>query len=252
MFHKILLHFIKFLKRIIKGKDYRESSNTFLDYLRSKGIKIGQGTYIQNTYNIQIDITRPELLEIGANVFLHNGCKILTHDYASWCFIHKYHEFFPSHAAVRIGNNVWLGENVTILKGVSIGDNVIIGIGSVVTKSIPANSVAVGIPAKVICSLDDYYQRRSKEYTKEAIEYAKAIIQSGREPVIEDFYDDYPAFVDQSNYLKYNYPYHRVFTSNYDFEKWLAQHKATFNGFDEFIEYVKQENANSISNSTHI
>ena len=51
---------------------------------------------------------------------------------------------------ITIGNNVWIGGSVTILPGVSIGDNVTIGAGSVVTKDIPSNSVAVGNPCKVI------------------------------------------------------------------------------------------------------
>ncbi len=51
---------------------------------------------------------------------------------------------------VTVGNNVWIGGNVTILPGVTIGDNCTIGAGSVVTHSIPANSIAVGNPAKVI------------------------------------------------------------------------------------------------------
>ena len=51
---------------------------------------------------------------------------------------------------VTIGNNVWIGGSVTILPGVTIGDNVTIGAGSVVTKDIPSNSVAVGNPCKVI------------------------------------------------------------------------------------------------------
>ena len=51
---------------------------------------------------------------------------------------------------IVIGNNVWIGANVTILKGVTINDGVIIGAGSVVTKSIPKNTIAVGNPAKVI------------------------------------------------------------------------------------------------------
>jgi acetyltransferase-like isoleucine patch superfamily enzyme len=51
---------------------------------------------------------------------------------------------------VKIGKNVWIGTNCTILPGVTIGDNTVIGAGSVVVKSIPADSVAVGNPAKVI------------------------------------------------------------------------------------------------------
>lgn len=56
---------------------------------------------------------------------------------------------------VSIGKNVWLGENVCVLKGVSIGDGCIIGANSVVTKSIPAQSIAVGAPARVIKRFDE-------------------------------------------------------------------------------------------------
>ena len=59
-----------------------------------------------------------------------------------------------SKGSVRIGNNVWIGDKVTILAGVIIGDNTIIGANSVVTKSIPSNCVAAGNPAKVIKRLD--------------------------------------------------------------------------------------------------
>ncbi|MDD4150740.1 MAG: DapH/DapD/GlmU-related protein, partial [Bacteroidales bacterium] len=51
---------------------------------------------------------------------------------------------------VIIGDNVWVGSNVTILPGVSIGDNVVIGAGTVVTKTILNNAIAVGNPAKII------------------------------------------------------------------------------------------------------
>ncbi len=54
---------------------------------------------------------------------------------------------------VTIGNNVWIGGGVTICPGVTIGDNVTIGAGSVVVKNIPANSIAVGNPARVVKSI---------------------------------------------------------------------------------------------------
>lgn len=59
-----------------------------------------------------------------------------------------------SKGAVVIGDNVWLGEHVVILPGVTIGDNVTIGANAVVTKSIPPNCVAAGIPAKIIKYLE--------------------------------------------------------------------------------------------------
>ena len=55
---------------------------------------------------------------------------------------------------IFIGNNVWIGANCCILPNVHIGDNCVIGAGSVVTKDIPSNSVAAGNPAKVIKKID--------------------------------------------------------------------------------------------------
>lgn len=60
-------------------------------------------------------------------------------------------------APVEIGSNVWLGVNVIVLKGVSIGENTLIGAGSIVTKSIPSNVYAAGVPAKIL-SFNDKYQ----------------------------------------------------------------------------------------------
>lgn len=215
---------------------HRRSRKVYLDYLRSKGITIGVGTVCKDPLTIHIDITRPELIEIGNHVFLHKGTTILSHDWASWCFIYKYHDFIPSHKRIKIGNNIWFGESCTILKGVTIGDNCIIGIGSIVTKDIPANSVAVGSPAKVICTIDEYYNKRKNEYLNEAIEYAQLIKTKGRMPQKEDFYDDYPAFVDKSNFMKYsNYPYLHVF-ENYDIlEKWKKHHQAPCKDWDDFL-----------------
>ena len=56
---------------------------------------------------------------------------------------------------INIGNNVWIGANVSIMGGVEIGDNSIIGAGSVVTKSIPANVIAAGVPCRIIRKITD-------------------------------------------------------------------------------------------------
>ncbi len=222
--------------RIIGHPEY-ESSETYLNWLRRKGLRIGGGTTVLSTKHISIDMTRPELVEIGDNVFLHKGTVIMTHDWASWVFVNKYSEFIPSHGRVKIGNNVWLGEDVTILKNVEIGDNVIIGAGSIVTKSIPSDSIAVGRPAKVISTLENYFVKRKGQYADEAIKYALAIYESGRTPQIADFYDDYPAFVDGRNYQDYDYPYSRIFSPE-SFEQWKMAHHAPYFGFEEFMTAV--------------
>jgi acetyltransferase-like isoleucine patch superfamily enzyme len=101
--------------------------------------------------------------------------QILTHDYATSVFIGKYCDFINSSGRVTIGSNIVFGTNCIVLKGVEIGDNCIIGAGSIIAKDIPANSVAVGRPAKVICTLDDFYARRRTECIREAFEYANSI-----------------------------------------------------------------------------
>ena len=234
---------IKDLIRKFRTPKYLQSGEAYIDYLKSKGVRVGKGTIVFDPTKINIDVTRPELLEIGEFVLLHRGTTIMTHDFASRAFLHKFNDFIPSHGKVKIGNNVWLGQNVSILKGVTIGDNVVIGYGSIVTKNIPSNSVAVGSPAKVIMSFDDYYEKRKTQYVEEAIEYALSIYSSGRTPSVEDFYDDYPAFVDGKNYMDYDYPYSRVFSPE-QFEEWKKNHKAPYNGFNEFMKVVNARLSN--------
>ena len=57
---------------------------------------------------------------------------------------------------IHIGYNVWIGANVTVLPGVTIGDNAVIGAGSVVTKDIPADTVALGTPCRVVREINDH------------------------------------------------------------------------------------------------
>ena len=222
---------------------HRRNGNAYLEFLRKNGIAIGEGTRVRYPLTIEIDITRPELIEIGDNVLLHRNLTILTHDYASRVFVNLYGDFIPSHKKIKIGNNVWFGENCAVLKGVTIGDNCIIGYGSTVLKDIPPYSVAVGCPAKVICSLEEYYNKRKNVYIDEIFEYAFEIERKkGREPVAEDFYDDYPIFVDRRNISEYKYPYSNVFSSKEMLDKWLKIHTAPFCGFNEFInEYRKRK-----------
>lgn len=75
---------------------------------------------------------------------------------------------------VTIVDNVFLGSKSIILKDVHIGNNVIVGGGSVVTKNIPDNMVVVGNPAKVLCTLDEYYEKRKKLQLDEAIKLYKS------------------------------------------------------------------------------
>jgi len=96
------------------------------------------------------------------NLVVQDGGSVTFGDYVfigpNCCFTTAEHAMDPEMRRdgievakpITVGNNVWFGANVTVLAGVEIGDNAVIGAGSVVTKSIPANAVAVGVPCKPI------------------------------------------------------------------------------------------------------
>lgn len=108
-------------------------------------------------------------LRIGKRVFINAGCRFQDQGGVTIgddCLIgHNVvlatlnHDLDPSRrgdlhpAPIVLGRNVWIGANATILPGVTVGDNAVIGAGSLVNTSIPANAVAVGAPAKVIRSV---------------------------------------------------------------------------------------------------
>ena len=180
------------------------TNSGFIQYMRKKGVLIGEGCVFRNRNTIRIDFTRPSLISIGDNVDFNMNFQILTHDYATGVFIRKYGEFINSSGRVKIGNNIVFGTNCIVLKGVEIGDNCIIGAGSIISKSIPSNSVAVGRPAKVVCTLEEFYEKRKKECVNEAFEYANSLMErSGKEPRYEDFFEEFHLFVDKSNIHKY-------------------------------------------------
>ena len=87
---------------------------------------------------------------------------ILAHDASTFMFLGK-----TRAANVSIGDNVFVGAGTIILPGVYIGNRVIIGAGSIVTKDIPDNSVAVGNPAKVICTINEYLEREKAKMLPE-------------------------------------------------------------------------------------
>lgn len=108
-------------------------------------ITIGEG----NAFSNNISIMANEQITIG------NRCQIGDMVAIYDCDFHEINPATRNRSAgltkpVSIGNNVWLGSRIVVLKGVSIGDNSVIAAASVVTKSIPANCIAAGNPARVI------------------------------------------------------------------------------------------------------
>lgn len=110
-------------------------------------IQIGDNVAINNGFSAVAFST----IEIKNNVLIGNNCTIMDND-AHHLDSDKRHMVSDS-KGVLIEENVFIGSNVTILKGVRIGENSVIGSGSIVTNSIPKNVVAAGNPARVIKNL---------------------------------------------------------------------------------------------------
>ena len=107
-------------------------------------ITVGKSFYANHNLIIQDGAE----VSFGDNVFIGPNCCFTTAEHAIDPEMRKAGVEIAK--PIKIGNNVWIGASSTILAGVEIGNNTVIGAGSVVTKSIPANVVAVGVPCKVL------------------------------------------------------------------------------------------------------
>lgn len=126
----------------------------FAKYL---GVNIGENVHFYGMRPTMFS-TEPWLISIGNNVHITAGCQFITHD-GGTLILRKDVPDLELTFPISVGDDVYIGLNSMILPGVRIGNRVIIGAGSVVTKDIPDNSVAVGIPARVIKTTDEFLQK---------------------------------------------------------------------------------------------
>jgi acetyltransferase-like isoleucine patch superfamily enzyme len=114
-------------------------------------VRIGSGTFL----NIAVMVAARELVEIGDHCMFANGCFITDANHrfddpdtpVPW-------QGFTSKGPTRIGDNVWCGANVVITSGVTVGERCVIGANSVVTDDLPPFSIAAGVPAKLLRTIE--------------------------------------------------------------------------------------------------
>ncbi len=237
---RIIRIFLRVIRRSfsrISRLYYLSNSERYVNHLRKCGVLIGSN----NTFHpksTSIDLTRPSLITIGSNCYMNNNFTLLTHDWVSHVFLYSGRDLINSSGKVTIGDNVSFGINVTILKGVKIGNNVFIGAGSIVTKDIPSNCIAVGAPCKPIMTLDEYYLKRKQASLAEAQEYALSIKERyGRNPRVEDFWEEFPLFCSGSDVDKYpSLPIKAQLGPSYS--RFVSSHKAIFANYDAFINSI--------------
>ena len=148
MFHRI----IRRLKRRNPVRFWREA-----------GATIGENCEIYPSVSLG---SEPYLIKMGNHVRITAGVKFVTHDGGVWVLreLKKELKEVDLFGKIVIGDNVHIGLDSVIMPGVTIGNNVIIGCGAIVTKDIPDNSIAVGVPARVISSIDEYERKNADKF----------------------------------------------------------------------------------------
>lgn len=131
-------------------------------YGRKLGVSIGERCRIYTRHFG----SEPFLITIGDDVTITSGVKLITHDGSTWLMKDSKGRRY-SFQRILIGNQVFIGVNSIIMPGVKIGDRVIVAAGSVVTKSIPSNSVVAGVPARIIGDYNDIEKRMLNEYVSD-------------------------------------------------------------------------------------
>lgn len=121
-----------------------------IGYARSIGVSVGDGCRL---INVSFS-TEPYLVRLGDHVSA-TATRFETHDGGVWVLRDK-HPNIDVIGGITVGNNVFFGYGTIVLPGVTVGDNVVVGAGSVVTRDIPSNVVAAGVPARVINTFEGY------------------------------------------------------------------------------------------------
>ncbi|MEB8068895.1 acyltransferase [Mammaliicoccus fleurettii] len=140
----------KWLKKFIK----KELSIKEAEKL---GVKIGKNCRFLNVTSSTFG-SEPYLINIGNHVTITRGVSFITHDGGVWVFRNE-EKNIDVFGKIKVGNNVFIGLNSLILPGVTIGDNVVIAAGSIVTKNIESNSVVGGNPARKIRAIEEYREK---------------------------------------------------------------------------------------------
>lgn len=160
----VFLRLYLWFRRRVFGIENRSSFEQACD----NGMTVGKDCSIQD--GVLCDPSHAWLITIGDRVTIAPRVMIFAHDASS-----KNKLGYSMIGRVSIGNDVFIGAGSIILPGVDVGDNVIIGAGSVVKCSIPAGYLAVGNPARIICTTESFVSKRS-EQIKSSICYDESFL----------------------------------------------------------------------------
>ena len=140
------------MKRVLKELLYRLRGEYTTEKLISMGMQVGKN--FGRLHGVILDPSHCWLITIGDNVTLAPRVHILCHDASTKGFLG-----YTKIGRVTIGSDVFIGAESVVMPGVTIGNRVIVGANSTVTHDVPDNSVVVGSPARILCTVDEYLDK---------------------------------------------------------------------------------------------
>lgn len=157
------------LKLILKKVEkfyYLYFLNDRVAFARKLGVRIGEHCQILADPQVAFG-TEPWLIKLGNHVDVTSNVCFLNHEGAMWCarWIDKKYEYDDLFLPTIVGDNVMIGVGSLIMPGVHIGNNVIIGGHSVVTKDVPDGAVVAGVPAKQISTVENFMKNLAHRET---------------------------------------------------------------------------------------
>lgn len=141
--------------RLYREGVLKKKRDLYIQGLRNRGLNLGVN--VQFAGDVFLDPSHCFLINIGNNVTFAPNVRLIAHDASTKQFLG-----FTRIGMVTIRDDCFIGDSVVILPGVTIGPHAIVGAGSVVSKDVPQNSVVVGCPARVMCTLEEYLSKRKK------------------------------------------------------------------------------------------
>jgi len=132
-------------------------------YARSLGVRVGQDCWFiatgPGTWG-----SEPYLVTIGDRVLITNRVSFVTHDGAIWPFRRQFPDI-DRFGPITVGNDVFLGLGAMLLPGVTVGDESVVGAGAIVHRDVPPRTIVAGVPARPICTIDEYFTKHEQGFT---------------------------------------------------------------------------------------
>lgn len=159
----ILLKLLSYVNKLLQYSERKASLRSAID----SGMVVGEFTKFVGTQNFG---SEPYLIQFGENCLITDQVGFNTHDggiqvpmiKSGMKFSETYGQY-SNFGRITVGDNVFIGTGTIILLKTRIGNNVLIAAGSVVKGIIPSDVVAGGVPATIICSIDEYFEKHKEE-----------------------------------------------------------------------------------------